>query len=173
MPAPYLTVMTRRFSGLFLVLALIVPCLPAVAGDGRYSPLAIETADGRELVFSVEVADEPRERRIGLMFRREMAEDRGMLFLYDAPQIAAFWMQNTYIPLDMLFIAADGTIVDLHSNAEPLSEEIIRSDRPVDAILEINGGLIERLGIARGDSVRHMALETLAEWRARTAVPVQ
>ncbi|MCS6877519.1 MAG: DUF192 domain-containing protein, partial [Geminicoccaceae bacterium] len=97
----------------------------------------------------------PEELARGLMFRTELPERQGMLFDFGTEQPVFFWMRNTFIPLDMLFIGADGVIRHLHENAVPLSEEIIPSRYPVRAVLEINGGLARRLGIRAGDRVRH------------------
>jgi uncharacterized membrane protein (UPF0127 family) len=95
------------------------------------------------------------EREKGLMFRRFMPADRGMLFDFKSEQSVMMWMKNTYIPLDMVFIRRDGTVSHVAENAEPLSERIIPSDGPAYAVLEINAGLARQLGIAPGDKVRH------------------
>ena len=89
------------------------------------------------------------------MFRRSLAGDRGMIFPYDPPQEVAFWMKNTLIPLDMVFIAGDGTIKHVHANAVPMSTDTIPSGYPVRAVLEINGGSAALLGIKPGDKVKH------------------
>lgn len=117
-------------------------------------PLQIVTRNGVE-EFRVELAQTPEELARGLMFRRELPERQGMLFDFLAEQHVGFWMRNTLIPLDMLFIGADGVIRHLHENAVPLSEETIASRYPVRAVLEINGGLARKLGIRPGDRVRH------------------
>jgi uncharacterized membrane protein (UPF0127 family) len=101
--------------------------------------------------FRVWIADTPLRRSRGLMFIRELAPDRGMLFLYDYPQFAYFWMQNTYVSLDMLFIGADGRIVNIVEYATPLSTRLIGSDSPVTAVLEVIAGTVHRLGIREGD----------------------
>ncbi|MCS6877447.1 MAG: DUF192 domain-containing protein [Geminicoccaceae bacterium] len=117
-------------------------------------PLQILTRRGIEQ-FLVELVATPEELARGLMFRTELPERQGMLFDFGTEQPVFFWMRNTFIPLDMLFIGADGVIRHLHENAVPLSEEIIPSRYPVRAVLEINGGLARRLGIRAGDRVRH------------------
>jgi uncharacterized membrane protein (UPF0127 family) len=89
------------------------------------------------------------------MFRRSMPADRGMLFDFGKVQPISMWMQNTYIPLDMLFIRSDGTIARVAENAEPLSTRSIPSGEPVLAVLELNGGTARRLGIKAGDRVEH------------------
>jgi hypothetical protein len=132
-------------------------------------PLAAQTAGPREELtvatkagaheFEVEIADEERERSLGLMFRRSMADDAGMLFDFGSEQPASFWMRNTYIPLDMLFIKADGTIDSIAERTTPLSDRSVPSRGPVRYVLEINGGLSDTLGIAPGDTVSGPAME--------------
>ena len=108
--------------------------------------------------FTVEIARTSDEMRHGLMFREHLAPDHGMLFLYDEDQIASFWMKDTLIPLDLLFIDRSGRIVRIHERAVPLSTAIISSREPVRAVLEVNGGTARRLGIEIGDRVIHPAL---------------
>lgn len=105
--------------------------------------------------FTVELADEPEERRRGLMFRRSMAAGHGMLFRHDQPQRSAMWMKNTYIPLDILFIQPDGVIVNIVPDTEPESLTQIASKGRVLAVLELNAGITGRLGIKPGDQVLH------------------
>ncbi|MEM9343816.1 MAG: DUF192 domain-containing protein [Pseudomonadota bacterium] len=109
--------------------------------------------------FTVDVADEPDERSQGLMNVPEMAASRGMLFIYDAPQRATFWMENTLIPLDMIFAAPDGTVTHVHENAVPLDRTIIDGGQGVQYVLEINGGLSSRIGIGVGDALRHPGID--------------
>ncbi|MCK5931465.1 MAG: DUF192 domain-containing protein [Fulvimarina manganoxydans] len=108
--------------------------------------------------ITVEIADTDEERRTGLMFREEMAADHGMLFVFDETRMVSMWMENTLIPLDMLFIGEDGTIRTIGRNAKPLSRDIISSKEPVRYVLELNGGAAARLGIAVGDKVEHEAI---------------
>jgi uncharacterized membrane protein (UPF0127 family) len=89
------------------------------------------------------------------MFRPAMAPDSGMLFEYPAPTVATMWMRNTLIPLDMLFVDAQGRIINIHERAVPLSLDVISAAAPVRAVIELNGGTASRLGIAPGDLVRH------------------
>ena len=105
--------------------------------------------------FKVEVADDPTERNKGLMFVEDMPLMSGMLFVYEAPQHASFWMRNTLIPLDMLFVDAAGEVLRIHENAVPLDETPVDGGDGVSAVLEINGGLAARLGIAIGDLLQH------------------
>ncbi len=118
------------------------------------SSLTIETAKGR-YPLSVELALTEAQHGRGLMFRRKMAADAGMLFDYKFPQRITMWMKNTPIPLDMLFIAADGRIVNIVQRTVPFSETVIPSRGKVRAVLEINGGTAQRLGIKPGDRVIH------------------
>jgi uncharacterized membrane protein (UPF0127 family) len=104
-------------------------------------------------VFSVELADNDAERSKGLMYRKELPEGQGMLFDFHREQDVSFWMQNTYISLDMIFIRADGRILRIAENTEPLSTRLIPSGGPVRAVLEIIGGSARKLGIAPGDRV--------------------
>ena len=103
--------------------------------------------------FAVEVADNDAERAKGLMYRRELPEGQGMLFDFHREQEVSFWMQNTYIPLDMVFIRGDGRILRIAENTEPLSTRLIPSGGPVRAVLEVTGGTTRKLGIAPGDRV--------------------
>ena len=104
-------------------------------------------------VFSVEIANNDAERAKGLMYRKDLPEGQGMLFDFHREQEVSFWMQNTYIPLDMVFIRADGRILRIAENTEPLSTRLIPSGGPVRAVLEVIGGTTRKLGIAPGDRV--------------------
>ena len=114
----------------------------------------IETKSGQHR-FAVEFAHTPEQLSLGLMFRRALPRDAGMLFNYARPQKVAMWMKNTLIPLDMLFIDSSGRIVHIRQRAVPGSLEAISSKVPVRGVLELNGGTVSRLGITRGDKVRH------------------
>lgn len=115
--------------------------------------------------FAVEIADTPETRARGLMNRTDLAEGAGMLFLFDPPRETAFWMKNTPLPLDLIFIGPDGVVGRVAANATPYSEEEIPSGGAVRAVLEINGGLAAKLGISEGSEVRHPALDqSLAAW---------
>jgi uncharacterized protein len=145
-----------RFRLVFPVLLLLFPvaALGTELATFQRSSLTIDTDHGPQR-FSVEIAQTPQEQEQGLMFRRSLPADAGMLFDFGTTQPAEFWMKNTLIPLDMLFIAADGTIADIHERAVPLSEATIYSKVPVRAVLELNGGTVARLGIHLGDVVHH------------------
>ncbi|MGE5563579.1 MAG: DUF192 domain-containing protein [Bacillota bacterium] len=113
--------------------------------------LTIRSATGAHL-FTVQVAATPEQQEHGLMFYRSLGADQGMIFPYDPPQEVAFWMRNTLIPLDMIFIRADGTIARI-ATAKPLDETPVPAGEPVAAVLEIRGGRAAELGIRPGDKV--------------------
>ncbi len=128
--------------------------LPHMAQADDTDTLTIVSGDTRH-VFSVELVDTPESRGRGLMYRRSMPDDHGMLFDFDRVEMVSMWMRNTYIPLDMLFIRADGSIARIARDTEPLSERQISSGEPVLSVFEINAGISDRLGIAAGDIVEH------------------
>jgi hypothetical protein len=138
-----------RAAGLLLAMAL--PMLPAasIADDTH---LSFRTAKG-DFSFTVEVADTEAEREKGLMFRTSLAPDAGMIFDFHASEPVQFWMENTLIPLDMVFIAADGTVKGVHANAKPMDTTVISSPAPVRFVLEIAGGRAAQIGLAAGDKV--------------------
>jgi uncharacterized membrane protein (UPF0127 family) len=117
-------------------------------------PLTIETAAGETHEFAAELALNNDQREQGLMFRKSMPLESGMLFDFGKERDVAMWMRNTLIPLDMLFIARDGRITHIHENAVPHSEAIISSRGAVKFVLELNGGTAKRYGIKPGDMVR-------------------
>jgi len=137
----------KTISKLLLVLAVLVAARQADA-----APLIIH-AGGSSYKFEVELATTPAEREQGLMFRKSLAPNAGMLFLYPNEQEVAFWMKNTLIPLDMLFLKADGSIARIAHDAVPLDETPIPSNAAVKAVLEVNGGTAQALGIKEGDKV--------------------
>ena len=118
------------------------------------SAITIDTVAGPRH-FAIELARTPEQQELGLMFRPSLAPDAGMLFDFGETKPASFWMKNTLIPLDMLFITADGRVADIHEHAEPLSEAVIESHVPVRAVLEIKGDTVAQLGIRVGDVVHH------------------
>lgn len=131
-------------------LCFVAPTLRAA----EMQPLDIVTANGKHN-FSVELARTREEQDKGLMFRRELPDGQGMLFDFTTEQTVAFWMENTYISLDIIFINGDGRIRRIAENAEPLSKTTIPSDGPVRAVLEVIGGTARKLGIKEGDRVVH------------------
>jgi uncharacterized protein len=116
------------------------------------------SGDWGQAGFAVQVADDVAERSQGLMFVEDMPTMSGMLFVYERPQRASFWMRNTLIPLDMIFADATGRVVTVHENAVPLDETPIPGGDGIQFVLEINGGMAGRLGIAPGDIMQHPAI---------------
>ena len=116
-------------------------------------PLTITTAKGKAHRFTVEVARTPEEQAHGLMDRQSLAPDRGMIFPYQPAQPVGFWMKNTLIPLDMIFVAPGGRILRIEANTVPLSLDPVGSGDAVEAVLEIAGGRSAELGIAAGDQI--------------------
>lgn len=114
----------------------------------------IVTATGQH-DFKVEIADTPKERAHGLMHRKSMPQDQGMLFDFKSEGPVSMWMKNTYIPLDMIFIARDGRVVSVVADTEPFSERIISSGQPAFAVIELNAGAARRISLVPGDVVRH------------------
>jgi uncharacterized protein len=114
-------------------------------------PLTIRSATGAHH-FTVQLAATPEEQQHGLMFVRSLGPDRGMIFPFDPPQVASFWMKNTLIPLDLLFVRTDGTIARIVT-AKPLDETPVGAGELVGAVLEIRGGRAAELGIREGDKV--------------------
>jgi uncharacterized membrane protein (UPF0127 family) len=114
--------------------------------------------------FTVEIADDPQERSRGLMFREQMPRGAGMLFVYEYPQQVAFWMRNTLIPLDMIFIDSRGVVRRIHDRAIPHDETAIPGGGPMLAVLEINGGLARAMGMTEGTEVQHPAFGASAAW---------
>lgn len=144
--------MLRR---LLVAAGLIWLALASAASAQGVERLSIVTQGGQRHAFEVEVARNDSDRAQGLMFRRSMAPDHGMLFDFGKVEPVSMWMQNTYLPLDMLFIRADGTIERIAANTEPLSTRTIPSGGPVLGVLELNAGTAARLGIKAGDRVEH------------------
>ncbi len=147
-------------TGLRRALALVLLLVPGSAwADAACSPgrIDIRWPEGREN-FVVEVADDTAERSRGLMFRETLPLSQGMLFVYDSPRQASFWMKNTLIPLDMIFADATGTVTRVHANAIPGDLTPINGGDGMMFVLEINGGLAGKLGIAPGAVLRHPAI---------------
>lgn len=116
--------------------------------------VVIATKQGREVTVNVEVADSASKRALGLQYRRDLGEDQGMLFLFPAPSVQTFWMKNTPLSLDMIFIARDHKIVGIIHEAIPFSTTTLSVAAPSQFVLEVKGGLSRRLGIEVGDPVR-------------------
>ena len=142
--------MVRLGSLALFVLALFFSAEAARAAGEQTLEIASKTGVH---IFSVEVVDNDADRAKGLMYRKELPEGRGMLFDFHRDQEVSFWMQNTYIPLDMIFIRGDGQILRIEENTVPLSTRMIPSRGAVRAVLEVIGGTSRKLGIAPGDRV--------------------
>ena len=149
--------MRRRLQLMVSILAVVawamVVALESSLGV-ELQPLEIVSKTGVH-TFAVEMAVTPEEQARGLMFRRELPEGQGMLFDFQREQPATFWMKNTYVSLDMIFIRADGRILRIAQNTVPLSEALVPSGGPVRAVLEVVAGTARKLGIAPGDRVAH------------------
>ena len=125
-----------------------------VSGAAERNTIEIASRTGVHL-FSVEFVDNDKDRAQGLMYRKSLPEGQGMLFDFKKDQDVAFWMENTYISLDMIFIRGDGTIARIEQNTTPLSTRNIPSGGPVRGVLEVIAGTVKKLGIAPGDKVAH------------------
>jgi len=140
---------------------------PSLAAECR-DDLALFRFPGGQAQFTVEIADDVAERAQGLMHRAKLPASAGMLFIYESPQAASFWMRNTLLPLDMIFIDPTGTVTKVHANARPLDETPIPGGDGVLMVLEINGGLARRIGIVPGAELAHPRLA-----QATAAFPCQ
>lgn len=134
-------------------------CVVATVAQAECSDdrLSVVGAWGKA-TFNVDVADDPQERAEGLMFVESMPTLTGMLFVYEAPSSVSFWMKNTLIPLDMIFAGPDGAVINVHENAIPGDLTAIPGGDNIQFVLEINGGLSSRLGIAPGDTIQHPSI---------------
>jgi uncharacterized membrane protein (UPF0127 family) len=140
---------------LIAVLLALFGCLAASSAPAQtLDKLEIVTSNGAH-AFSVELARNEAERERGLMYRRFMPPDRGMLFDFKREEPVSFWMKNTYIPLDMIFISRAGKIIKIVADAEPLSERNIPSGGPCYGVLEVNGGVAASIGAKVGDTVKN------------------
>ena len=144
------------------VLAAVLLAAAGVLGSpvAWAEPLCIDLGGGAVHRYEVEVAATPGARAQGLMFRRALAPGAGMLFDFGRDEVARMWMKNTFIPLDMVFAAGDGTVRSIVRNARPRSLDTISSRVPVRAVLEVNGGEADRIGLAAGDRLRHPVFGT-------------
>lgn len=154
--------MMNRFFGALVPLSFLATALAASA-DCAPDKVDLRGAWG-QASFSVELAVTPEERGRGLMFRESMPAQAGMLFFFDPPRSVSFWMRNTLIPLDMIFADRTGVVKRVHANAIPGDETGIPGGNGIYAVLEINGGLAETLGIAPGSELRHPLFGDAAVW---------
>ncbi|SMQ63419.1 hypothetical protein SAMN06295905_0812 [Devosia lucknowensis] len=149
---------SRGLRSVMAAAATFVVMLPLSACSAEEGRLSIQSATGNH-EFTVELVDTPESRAQGLMYRQELADDAGMLFDFKEERPVSFWMRNTYIPLDMIFIEADGTVLNVHVNARPHDTTSIPSAGPVQFVLEIPGGRSVELGIEAGDQVSHSRIK--------------
>jgi len=140
----------------WLAAILVVGCAVASAPvrAASFQPLEIVTRNGVQ-VFSVEMATTEEEKQTGLMYRKELADGKGMLFDFKPEQEVSMWMKNTYVSLDMIFIRADGRILRIAENTEPMSTKIISSGGLAKGVLEVIAGTAQKYGIRPGDRVAH------------------
>ena len=143
-------------------LALIAAVFVATACQGQPT-VTILTQDGRERSFQVEIADTPAKREMGLQYRSELAPSRGMIFLFPSESEQTFWMKNTPIPLDMIFINRDRRIVGIVEQATPFTLDSRSVSGASQYVLEINGGLSRKYGFKKGDSVRLEGINEVRE----------
>lgn len=136
------------------LIGLLIAMLAAVTACQAEPKVMITTKEGRTVSFAVEIADTPSKREMGLQYRRDLAADRGMIFLFPAESQQSFWMKNTPLPLDMIFINGDRKIVGIVEQTVPFSLDPRSVSAPSQFVLEINGGLSKRHGIKAGDAVR-------------------
>ena len=153
--------MQQRVMRMVLTATLFPLVLPAGCRDR--GPVAVIQGAGGAVEVALEVAATPAQQERGLMYRSSLAEGRGMLFVFDQDGNHTFWMRNTLIPLDMLFIARDGTVVGIHANATPLSTANIAVGKPSRYVLEVPGGWTARHGIAVGARVELRGLGALGD----------
>jgi len=154
--------MPRRACLLAIAAAWIFACAVSPAAADPPSPSFAHlrearvgiNSDGKNHVFRAWIADTPESRASGLMYVRALPPDQAMLFLFERPHFASFWMKNTYIPLDLMFVSPDGRIANIIENAEPLSLAPLESVVPVAVVLEVAGGTASRLGIRAGDPLQ-------------------
>ena len=146
--------LTLIIIAVFLLSAFSCEKGAAFAASEKLESLIIRV-DGAEIKFNVEVARTPSQQEAGLMFRRSLPKDQGMLFIYPYQSIVKMWMKNTFIPLDMVFINSKGIVKKIVERTEPLSLNVISSEETVIAVLELNGGTSSRIGLKRGDQVFH------------------
>lgn len=149
-----LTFFTAAFLSFTALTACAAQDIDAPQPTLPQSPLIVETANG-PVTLTVEIADDPHEVRTGMMFRQQIGDDEGMLFDMERPHEVFFWMHNTLIPLDIIFIAEDGHIHRIAANSPRLSDALIPSSGSTLGVLEIGGGRAQALGIEVGDLVRH------------------
>ena len=151
-------VLRNGLAGLVLTLAALLLGAPAAQAAGCSDDHVQIRGTFGQASFAVEIADTDGERALGLMNRPSMPRFAGMLFVWPTPQHAVFWMENTLIPLDMLFIDSQGVVRTIHENAVPMDRTPIDGGEGIQYVLEINGGMAHRLGLVPGAELRHPAI---------------
>lgn len=146
----------RHLSAALVLLTAAAPCAALAQAD--HNVLSIVTSSGTHQ-FNVDIMRTQPELEKGLMFRKSIPADYGMLFDFQREQDVMFWMKNTFIPLDMIFMDKHGKVVGIIANAQPLSEKILSVGVPADAVLEVRGGTAAALGLKVGDMVRDAIFE--------------
>ena len=152
----------KKFFVLSLFLLLVGACSEAEKNPQReLSPLSFSDGEKR-INFQVETSLSLREQALGLMFRKKLTSDRGMIFTFSKPKKTAFWMKNTYIPLDLIFVNAQNRISGIAENAQPLSEKLIYSPAQTIAVIELKAGTAQKNNLHRGMTVEHFSLQAPA-----------
>lgn len=148
---------TRKviLSALISFFLICIPAYFAIAQSHEPTDrLLVITATGKH-TFALEIAKTNEERAKGLMFRKSMPQNHGMLFIFHDERPISMWMKNTLIPLDMIFLSGEGIVTSIVQETSPLSEEIITSDRQAQAVIEVNAGVAQKIGLVPGDKIRH------------------
>jgi len=165
--AAFAKLLSRLLAGLLPLLLLFAATVPASTAEGQAmvlpvdpARLTVETTRG-ERSFSIEIADDGEERARGLMFRQSMADDHGMLFVFEESRLLAFWMKNTPMPLDLVFIAGNGRVIAILPG-EPYSTAPIGPGEPARFVLELKAGTAQKTGITVGDRLRHPKIDRVA-----------
>lgn len=155
----------QRRNLIFQAVALLLALSQAAGASACREDTVYLLGDWGQARFSVEIADDPQERAVGLMNRTSMPMSAGMLFVYERPQALSFWMRNTLIPLDIIFVDETGVVRHIHHNAVPLDETPVFGGTGLTHVLEINGGLSEQMGIEEGTRIKHPSFsQSEAAW---------
>ena len=145
------------FIFVFVGFSIFLGCNVQASQSLRFELLEFRGTWGRAC-FAVWIADTPNTRAQGLMYTDHMPNDKGMLFVYPEPKSVSFWMKNTKIPLDMIFLSTEGRVDHIHSNAKPLDHTIIHGGSDIQYVVEINGGISEKLGISIGSFAHNLTI---------------
>ncbi len=151
-----------KYFRLLLLALVLTSCSQEGEQNNATTPLIVKTSTD-DVRFNVEIASTPDQLKLGLMNRNSLAFNNGMIFNIYPVRPTAMWMKNTKIPLDMLFLGPDGSIIMIEENAQPMSEELIICRDPVRAVVELNAGQVKRYGIKIGDKVTHSILNNMLD----------